>query len=286
VGVLSFDEAGNLVDRNGNMVLGFQLDPTTRNPRLDANGTTSAQNLAPIQVSPEELDRYTGISIGQNGEITAIREGDPAITLGADTGWIRTATLPATSYIIREITIESATADTTAVDLAAPVKPDGTAYSGTFNISSAADVMGPLTLTYDGTNVTLTGTAKNGSSLPAITPVAWDGAGADTLTFVVGGQNINLTVDSTGAAGPNLVSGTPTVVGTVVPNSVTLNISTFNKSGEAVTATGTLDLPANTLVIGDITLTVNPAAFGTMNIGALAGTVMGSAGPGPGVPER
>lgn len=285
VGVLSFDEAGNLIDRNGNMVLGFQLDATTRNPRLDADGTTSAQNLSPIQVPPEELDRYTGISIGQNGEITAIREGDPAITLGADTGWIRTATLPATSNYNGEITIDSATAVTATVDLVAPVRPDGTAYSGTFTVATAADVMGNLTLTYNGTTVTLTGTNKAGDPVSSAA-VAWDGAGADTLTFVVGGQNINLTVDSTGAAGPNLVSGTPTVVGTVVPNSVTLNISTFNKSGEAVNATGTLDLPANTLVIGDITLTLNPAAFGTMDIDDLAGTVMGSAGPGPGTPEK
>jgi hypothetical protein len=81
---------------------------------MDANGTTSVQNSCADKGTPGRTGPvYTGISIGQNGEITAIREGDPAITLGANTGWIRTATLPATSYYNGEITITNATAAAT-----------------------------------------------------------------------------------------------------------------------------------------------------------------------------
>jgi len=282
VGVLSFDEAGNLVDRNGNMVLGFQLDPTTGNPRMDANGTTSVQNLAPIKVPPEELDRYTGISIGQNGEITAIREGDPAITLGANTGWIRTATLPATSYYNGEITIDSATAAAT-IAMVQGTYQDGTAFpSGTYAIDDTnADIMGPITVSRSGADYTISYNDKSGNPV-ASTTVTYTGPGAQVLDF----GDIRLSIDPAGTGGILIPDGESLTVGTVVPSSVTMTISTFNKSGDAVTATGTWTAPGNTLQLGDISLTVNPAAFGTLDIDALAGTVMGSAGPGPGIPEK
>jgi flagellar hook protein FlgE len=93
VGVLNFDESGNLVDTNGNMVLGFQLTGSDKKASLSSDGTTGITNLEPIKISQEELKKYLGISIGQNGELTGIKEGDPTITPAAGTGqWMTSAT--------------------------------------------------------------------------------------------------------------------------------------------------------------------------------------------------
>lgn len=291
VGVLSFDEAGHLVDRNGNMVLGFQLDPVTGNAQLGTDGTTSAQNLTPIQVTPEELDRYTGIAIGQNGEITAIREGDPIITLGTGTGWVRTATLPATSNYNGTITIDTAVAADT-VTLLPAAYDDGTEFpAGSLTVPADADVMGGLIVSYDSGDgeLDLTYTDKNGDSHTV--SAVWDGdADPETLTFSVpdttppGTVNITINVGTGGITVPT--AGDDFTLGTVVPSSVTFELSTFDKSGATVNVTGTWTAPGNTLVAGDITLTVNPLAFGTLDIDGLEESVLGTAGPGPGIPAK
>jgi len=293
VGVLSFDAAGNLVDRNGNMVLGFLLDPNTGNPRLDANGTTSVQNLAPIKVPPEELDKYTGISIGPNGEITAIKEGDPVITLGVSTGWIRSATLPVTSNYTGEITVTNATAAAT-VHFIPGTNPDGTAFpANSIVVPNNADVMGPMSVRYNASANTLELTYKDKAGAEHTVSASWDGTSAGTLTFAVPNTatpsadvDIEIKVGGTDGITTIPTNGDPFAIGTVVPSSVTMTVSTYDKSGSAVTVTGTWTAPGTGLQLGDMALTVNPAAFGTLDISALAGRVIGSAGPGPGTPEK
>ncbi|MCR5481608.1 MAG: flagellar hook-basal body complex protein [Clostridia bacterium] len=90
VGILSFDASGNLVDGNGNYVLCFRLDDETGQPQLNADGTTSVQNLTKVTIPVEDLDKYTSISIGSSGEITAIKEGNQQFTVG-QTSWIDSA---------------------------------------------------------------------------------------------------------------------------------------------------------------------------------------------------
>jgi flagellar hook protein FlgE len=98
--------------------------------------------------------------------------------------------------------------------------------------------------------------------------------------------DIRLSIDPTGTAGIQIPDGESLTVGTVVPSSVTMTISTFNKSGEAVTATGTWTAPGNTLQLGDIALPVNPAAFGTMDINARGERSWKAPVPGPGIPQK
>ncbi|HWQ78039.1 MAG TPA: flagellar hook-basal body complex protein [Anaerovoracaceae bacterium] len=297
VGVLSFDEAGNLVDRNGNMVLGFTLDPTTKNAQLNADGTAPVQNLAPIKVDPAQMDKYSGVSIGKNGEITAIRDGDPVVSLGSDTAWIKSAGLNATSNYSGDVTITSATAGTNKA-LAPATRADGTAYTGfSMNANNPDAATGPLTVTWNGagTDAVLHYTDSDGVTPRAATVTAWNGA-AGNLTFTVpdtaaGTVTITIPTDPAGTNGVAIPStNAATLVGTIVPNSITLNISVPTKAGTVATATGTMtatgNILGNTLVVGDMTLTVDPAALGSLDLSTLTDTVLGVAGPGPGVPEK
>jgi flagellar hook protein FlgE len=129
VGILNFDTEGNLVDANGNMVLGLRSDGTTKLPQMDSDGTTGIQNLEPIKVATSELEKLTGISIGQNGEITAIKEGDPMVTKAPNTGWLTDATLPPTSVYNGQVTITDATESNT-VNFIQGKYPDGSDFTG------------------------------------------------------------------------------------------------------------------------------------------------------------
>lgn len=87
VGNLKFDAAGNLTDGSGSKVMGIPLD-ADKNPILNEDGTLPVDGLAAINVPPEELERYTGITIGKSGEITGIREGDSEFTKNSTIGWL------------------------------------------------------------------------------------------------------------------------------------------------------------------------------------------------------
>jgi flagellar hook protein FlgE len=300
VGVLNFDSAGNLVDRNGNMVLGFQLDATTKNPRLGADGTTSAQNLAPIHVDPDELDKYTGISIGQNGEITAIKEGDPVITLGADTAWITDTGLPVESTLNGSVTITTATPSANSVLLPGSYS-DGDPFPVTPAIPATADIQGAVTLSRNGTGYTLTFTQTGHTSTTSVGPVTYNPGtpgDPDTLSFNVpadGGGTVALTIavhPDTGTGGVDIPDGESVTLGTAVPENIALTLSTYDKSGQEVVLAGTWSATTNndTLTFGTgnqaISLTVNPSALGSLSTTALEGSVIGSIGPGAGVPVK
>src|SRR5665648_338538 len=88
VGVLNFDQSGNLVDSTGNQVLGFDLDSVTKKPKLNADGNAEISGLKGIVIDPTVSEKLTGIAIGQNGEITGIQEGDPTVIPSANTNWM------------------------------------------------------------------------------------------------------------------------------------------------------------------------------------------------------
>ncbi|MDR2770923.1 MAG: flagellar hook-basal body complex protein, partial [Clostridiales Family XIII bacterium] len=92
-GVLSLDSAGNLVDRNGNMVLGLPMKEVTlpsgkteKLPDLDAGGKASITKLTTIKLDPT-VD-YTGIEISTKGEVVALRPGPNVFTPSPNTGWM------------------------------------------------------------------------------------------------------------------------------------------------------------------------------------------------------
>lgn len=92
LGNLYFDVSGNLVDGNGNKVLGLTWDENGV-VQLDEDGTAEASSLQAITVEPELLKELTSISIGTGGQITAIKEGAPQVNLSSGTSWITEATI-------------------------------------------------------------------------------------------------------------------------------------------------------------------------------------------------
>lgn len=283
VGVLSFDVAGNLVDSNGNMVLGFKLDDTTKNAQLNSDGTTSAQNLVPIKVDPKELDKYTGIAIGQNGEITAIKEGDTTVVPGSNTGWMNgTPTVSANSNYSGSITMS--------------VKQT---FSGNGVISSNASISDAdaLTASLSGTTYTLNYTDLNGVAQTA-TGTLDTSKTPNTVTFsgimdAKGGTSATVTIP-VGTDGYTFVDGDPAItLGSVTENSYDITFKTTDKAGTTVTNTTPetwvfdATTPDNNLAFGDIGFTIDSDKFkAVLDGGFSADTVIGRVGPGAGVPEK
>ena len=78
LGNLAFDEAGNLVDGNGNVVQGFKMIDDGEGgvrPDIPPNGEALESDLAGIYVSRAILDELTGISISASGQIVGILPG-------------------------------------------------------------------------------------------------------------------------------------------------------------------------------------------------------------------
>lgn len=293
VGVLSFDVSGNLVDRNGNQVLGFRLDETTKNAQLNSDGTTNVQNLVAIKVNPADLDKYTGIAIGQNGEITAIKEGDPTLALGSGTSWVKTASLNKSSLYSGSVTITSAT-PSSLVHLMPGKDSTGAALQG-ISVPDNVDISGPVSLGYnDDGDLVLSYKDKDGQTTASEEGV-FDSA-TNTYTFEVkdtsgAAANISVISDATGTTGVILpTTGNSLTLGTVVPDSIAVNLTTTNKAGTTVTLNGTVTLNAGsdtaTLTAGDITLELDAAAFGSLDFDDLKDKVLGTAGPGAGTPEK
>lgn len=151
VGVLSFDVSGNLVDSSGNMVLGVALDQNTGKPKLNANGTVSAKELVPIKVDPKEMDKFTGIAISSKGEITAIKEGAPAVVPAANTGWLYGAEISPDSIYSGNIIMTATRSDEISV-MRGNYPVDKITGIG---IPNNADISGSMSISRSGSNYTL-----------------------------------------------------------------------------------------------------------------------------------
>lgn len=288
VGVLSFDVSGNLVDSNGNQVLGFKLDPTTKNAQLDANGTTTAQNLVAIKVPPTELDKYTGIAIGQNGEITGIQQGDPTFVPSAGTAWM------SATPVVNAASLYNGGVNMTVTKAFAPTA----LYSGTgVRVSSNADITAASAI-----NVAYLSTAT-----PPYTVSYTNASGANTATGTVdttttpntvtftgiedkdGGTSATITIplhatDTT--QGYNFVSGALAVsIGTT---SAVYNVSatTTDKSGATVALNNTWTSPATTLTLGDMAINLNTTEFQDALDAGFTNVDIGTIGAGAGQPVK
>ncbi len=284
VGILGFDVSGNLVDNNGNLVLGLPLNSSTNMPRLGSDGTVSIRDLVPIKVDPAELEKFTGISIGSNGEITAIREGDPIIVPEAGMGWLQNASISASSSYKGNIFMSATRSDDVA--FLPGTNPDGTTIgSGSVSVDPTANINGPVRVSFDGTNYTLTYT-KKGESTPQTVTVA--GPAAGDVTFEVEDMDGN-PVDLTITVGPDLIvpdDETVVTIGNVVAESMSITVRTYDASGDEVNLTTTWNAGDTELRLGDMTLTIDPARFGTLSEDALDDTRIGSMDVGAGRPMK
>lgn len=284
VGILSFDSSGNLVDSSGNIVLGLSINETTGQPELGEDGTTTTNNLTKITVDPDVYATYSDIAISEDGAITATQAGDPEITLSSGTGWISSATLPTDSNYTGEI---SMTQTTTATGFTVSTAAFGSGTGSTNTIDSAdivysttADIMGDITLTYNSsTGYTLSYTNTDGEdvSVTAANPAA------DPLSFTVdavGSGTTTVTVDQDLITDWGPSSGNSVTLGTAAATAKTISISTYNKSGAAVTQSATWSTGNTSITLGDISLTVDPADLAALE--DMTSRTIGSAGAGDG----
>lgn len=285
VGVLGFDEAGNMVDSNGNMVLGIPLDSTTKVCQLDANGMTSAQKLVPIKISKEDLNKYTGISIGETGEVTGIKEGNPALTKGVGTGWMKdVSVLPSSLY---NGTVKMTTVRSPEVNLLPGTYVDGTEITGV-TLPDDADINGELKLFRNA----LTGDySLSYKKFGALSDTVILGAVAgDIATFTVdaqGGGTADITIPVSGAGAVTMPTTNSLSLGTVTAETIDISLSTYDKSGAEVK----LQLDgwptssvSNSFSMGDFTFTVNPGQFGSA--ANRDNVEIGRVGPGAGMTEK
>jgi flagellar hook protein FlgE len=301
-GVLNIDMAGNLVDRNGNIVLGLPLDSATNNPVLDKDGKASIQDMVPIKLDP--TIEYTGIEITQNGEVTALKPGPPTFVPNPNTGWMSGAQSvvptslyqgevvltvkrgPDTEFMPGEYPSTSAPAMTGPIAgvtfSAAPGSPD---LNGRLMLKLTKNTGGDYTCVLSGThkdgtaftetqnllalggNVTFNDTSLGGSVTIAVADASTSPTTALGIDATVTEQNFTL--------------------GTAVATQMTVTGYASQKSGQVVNFNSvTWDKSMGTFTMGDISFSVDPATFGSLRDGAVADMPVGSVGPGTSIPQK
>lgn len=290
VGVLSFDVAGNLVDSNGNQVLGFRMDSSTKKPQLNSDGTTSSQNLVAIKVDPSELDKYTGIAIGQNGEVTAIKEGDPIFIPSSNTSWINgTPTISTTSLYSGTLNMTISRSFTSSALYTGPKEA--------VFISSNAAINGDpdkMTVAYDSTItppyvLNYTNGADTRTATGTLDPIT------NTVTFGVddldGGTNGTVTIpihETDASQGYNFVDGDAAVeIGMLdAPTSYDIKLTTSYKSGSSVSLSTKWNGSDSSITLGEINIALNTSKFQESLDAGFTDVIIGNVGPGPGKPEK
>ncbi|MDR2132857.1 MAG: flagellar hook-basal body complex protein, partial [Clostridiales Family XIII bacterium] len=259
-GVLSIDSAGNLVDRNGNMVLGLPLDPETGKPKLDKDGKANVQSMVPIKLDPKV--EYTGIEISTNGEVVAMKPGPPAFTPAPNTGWMAGAQAIKTDSLYSGEVVLTIKRDTAATTEFVPATYNSAAVSGLAGtqvpdaaivVSSNANLIGKMALSVVKTGATatytLTGTDKDGK------PVTMKLTAANLPTALGAGPPYTST--------PETITFTGDATNIGVGASVVVNIS--NESGSTP--------PLNAADISD-RIVVSDAQEITVNLGSAVASQM------------
>lgn len=300
-GILSIDPSGNLVDRNGNLVLGFQLDPDTGKPQLGENGKASIQELIPIKLDP--TINYTGIEIGTNGEVTALQEGAPIFTPTANTGWLTGATVNEDSLYSTDVRLTTTVHPGTEADrefFGNTYKDSGgiehTISAVTFGGSPDPDMLGALSVkvTHDGSQYTytLSGRLTDGTTVSEAFQSTDDPETLVSHTFTIGGGSV--TVDTKDLFDGGLLKNVQTEqnvsLGTVTYEQIDIKGYTYNKAGEQVVLAeqtwNAADPTTNgSITLGDITFEVDPARLGSMTK-MLDETNVGSVGAGTSTPIK
>lgn len=280
VGVLSFDELGTLVDRNGNKVLGFNLDPTSKNAILNADGTQAVSSLQVINIPAAEREKYTGIAIGSNGEITAIKEGDPTFVPATGTGWMNGAPTVNTASNFKGSINVTATRQVTAGTHGIQVSSNANIGTGAVTIALDGDPVGPPIVAP--TTYTL---RVNGGATTYTIP--YDAAATDLTFNITGGGTVTVNV----AGGNAITSGAAaTTIATGVSNTVyNINASTVLKSGATHTIPGSTWTSGGgdtNITLEDVSIDLDAADFLTALNSGFTNVVIGSVGAGAGVPTK
>ncbi|MDR1246312.1 MAG: flagellar hook-basal body complex protein [Clostridiales Family XIII bacterium] len=324
-GVLSIDTAGNLVDRNGNMVLGLPLDATTGMPKLDKDGKATIQSMVPVKLDPSI--EYTGIEISINGEVVAMKPGPPTFTPAPNTGWMSgSQTVKPDSLYSGEVVL-TIKRDPSATTAFVPGAYNSAAHSGlageqipasAITVPTDADISGKLMLSVVKTTATtadykLTGTRADGTTFELTSaihtpPAAYGAAVATTaITFdatTVGGTG-NITVNVVNdAAAPATITAPPTdrvviadaqevsvTLGNGVASTMTVTGYGYEKSGNRVDfPSATVNLgggtPDTTFVMGDVTFNIDPGTFGALRDGVVQNFTVGNVAAGTSTPVK
>ena len=197
LGALGFDAEGNLVDSNGNFVMGFPMDAATGLPIVRPDGTCDIDDLSRITVDPAMLDQMTGISISSNGEIIGILPGDTDVKLVSGLpAWLRNITVPEGSNLSGDV---KASMEFRSVSDSAMPADWITAVEAKVN----SGVEGDYEFFYDGTTITArnkdTGKVYTGAYARGGKVELKDAAG--NVGFTVTTDNLTIPTASTAAMG-------------------------------------------------------------------------------------
>lgn len=291
VGILSFDVAGNLVDSSGNMVLGIPLDSATKKPKLGADGNVGVQELVPIHVAPEDLSKYTGIAIGSNGEITAIKEGDPVLVPAANTPWLVNTEISPNSLYRGGLTLTAVRGDGVSFLPASYEGGKGVAGSAV-EIGPNANINGALKLSYDSVGDIYTLTYKKIGSDADKTVTGTLDPLSEKVTFEIDPENpdSHVTISVGTDEETDIVVApdqAPITIGHALASTVTISGVTYDKSGAEVILNARWEAGAadnSKIKLGDMTFTIDPARFGSIANNELNKTLVGNVGPGSGEP--
>ena len=278
VGDLKFDTEGNLTVGSGSRVLGVPLDANNK-PILEADGTIKIENLVPINVPKAELEKYTGISIGPSGEITGIKESDPAPAFNAKGVGITSGTVDAKSNYTGDIVMTTDIVDDK-VTFTPVASVTGIATLPSAITAGTVDLLGDVTLkrSTTGSVSTYTLTAKNQKGVE----VSYTSTAAEpNLSFTVPNADgtTPANIITVGLDSPVTLADGSYTLGTSTPDQMTLSATIYDQGGTAHTISNNSWNGTDTsLTLGSgteaMTLTVDPDKFAT--IGTLSKVTVGT----------
>ena len=247
LGILGFDAEGNLVDSNGNFVMGFPMDENGR-PMVNPDGTCDIDRLSRIQVIPEMLDQMTGISIGPNGEIVGTMPGDVATSVNRrKPDWLTDVIVAPDSNIVGDIKV---TMEYRSTSSSPPLNaPWITNIACKPNSRVTGDYVfeymnGTITARNTTTNETLTGTYRKGSMVDLVNAKGQAVMSITTHQFDEPGY---------GAAMPG-----PAPLGTMTfQERLMLSVEATDKGGNRVYDEIEYQVGRREIVMGDVTLIID-----------------------------
>lgn len=267
VGNLKFDAEGNLTDGGGSKVMGIPLD-ADRNPVLLENGTLKVDGLQAINVPADELEKYTGITIGKSGEITGIKAGDPEFTQATGNTWLKSLTIPTDSNYTGSVQLMVGTMVTIAED---------EEFKDAFTLAPTADITGSISVNKEGDNFTLADglQTKAGEEILDYGTPTLSATGILTYSNLPGLQIDTNQFGEDGDYGVEITTTDGMVVATVKnQGGVTEYLTTPAEGAEFDPENPTIVLTSTTGK-GTVTLTVDGAAFEPFLTDGLANTTIG-----------
>ncbi len=241
LGVTGFDAAGNLVDANGNFIMGFPMG-ADGNPVINPDGTVDVDNLSKISVDKDLLDQMTNISIGTTGEITGTLAGDTEISVSKKKpDWLIDVEIDPESNVVGDVKvvmefITSTNSPMPADWITAIEAKTNSQISGKYKFAYDPDTK-VITATSDQGNV-LSGTYKKGATID--------------MTDASGKVMMTLTTDK--YANP----GTTPLADVDFSVKQMLAVEYNDKGGNRTRQDIEYDLVATEVTLGDIKLIIDP----------------------------